>query len=62
MKMKLETIADNYLAMTPAEFEAWLRKHEATDRNCSLVLSALLSGLITDQWAEDNASADMLAG
>jgi hypothetical protein len=54
--IELEKIADAYLEMTPESFDAWLQEREATDRNCAAVLSALLAGTLTEQWARDHAS------
>ena len=59
--MTLQQIADAYLNMTPEDFEDMLRKHEGSDKNCSLVLSAALAGTLTEQWARDHASPEVLA-
>ena len=56
----LEEIADNYLVMTPADWENWLAQNESTDRNCSAVLSAALSGRNLEDWVREHASSRAL--
>jgi hypothetical protein len=56
----LEEIADNYLALTPRDWEIWLQDHAANDRICSAVLSAALSGENMDRWAREHASSNAL--
>jgi len=58
--MTLSQIADSYLTLIPTNFEAMLRRHEATDKNCSLVLSALLAGTLKEDWARDHATPEVL--
>jgi len=56
------TVADAWLSMTPAAFDDWLAdqaaKHPGSD--FELVRSGYLAGNLTEDWARDHASADVL--
>jgi hypothetical protein len=57
-----EEVADAFLTMTPADFDDWLAsKAVDPESTYTLIRSGYLAGNLTEQWAREHASPDVLA-
>ena len=58
-----EEVANNYLLLTPDEFDDWLANKASAEpgSDYALIRSGHLAGNLTYEWAQDHASADLLA-
>ncbi len=56
-----QEVADAYLGMTPADFDEWLAsKAVHPESDFTLCRSGYLAGNLTEEWARDHASPEVL--